>query len=943
MKNRFEINNLKGRLSRIRDRMQAQRIPPRLLFILMGVISTLWFLIRVIPKPSRAGYPCMKVAAPFMSSFVLYLLSLGGSVMVLKKARQNFFRTKYFLAGLLVVVGLVGLFFSFGYHSLNLFAEETTKTGPGDGPNQPIGTGKGVNPGRVVWVWNPAATNESCKNVYDFYKPENTSQGVVNKMVVDGITTLAGKSNLKESWEALFSYFNRKKGRGDKPYTTGEKIFIKINQGTANSKLRETEIKNGFYIPDRMTGSEEAQEGFSGTCETNPNVVLEILRELVYVVGVRQEDIAIGDPISHIFGHNYDTWATEFPGVVYADRESDGFGRTLIYPTENDLIFYSDKRQSDKLYDVIEQADYLINAANLKPHGRAGISLTAKNHFGSHARKSAFHLHYSLISPISLGHPTNNGYKKYRVQVDIMGSKYLGENTVLYIVDGLYGGGSNETKAPVKYFTKPFSNDWCNSVFFSQDQVALESVCYDFLRTEWNGSVKHSEANNDYESIPNVNGVDDYLHQAADQANWPDDIIYDPDNLGKVLGSLGAHEHWNNAVAKQYSRNLGKNRGIELVAIPDSLIGQTGSEIYGTSPIAERTVTKTAQSFSEKRKDSATETNRVQKGKTLKATVVEKHFSNGIKAADYYSVVADENNIKWFLTEKGLVSFDGTTWKSHRDKVPQTGLREIDYTFTGENKELWFSTAEGAILALVPMDKIVDVKSYIPRDTAIISKNVSAVAIGSNSVYWFGTDNGIAAYKDGKWLTDAYSDRYSRELFGTFPITAMATSNDGDSLYIATEGAGISRVYRNDVDAVSGASEYIQWGPIKVPSDTVRCICIGRNGTQWFGTEQGVARHEGYKTLEKWTVFTTDDGLISNKVQAVIEDRKGNIWFATEKGVTMFDHTAMYSFTSKDGLAGNNVKCMAIDKDGILWFGTNTGVSSYADGVFTRYTLQKEI
>ena len=942
MRNKFDINNLKGRLSSIRDRMQGYRIPPRLLFVLMGIISTVWFLIRVIPKPSRAAYPCMKVAAPFMSSFVIYLLSLGGSAMVLKRARQNFLRSKYFIATLLVVAGLIGIFFSFGYHSQNVFAEETTKTGPDDGANQPVGEGRGVNPGRVVWVWNPAATNENCKNVYDFYKPENTSQGVVNKMVADGIEKLAGQSNLRDSWEALFIYFNKTKGRGNKGYTLGEKIFIKINQGTANSKLREKEIANGFYIPEGMTGSEDAQNGFSGTCETNPNVVLEILRELVYVVGVNQKDISIGDPISHIFGHNYDAWATEFTDVIYVDRESDGFGRTLIYPTENDLIFYSDKKQSDKLYDIIENADYLINAANLKPHGRAGISLTAKNHFGSHARKSAFHLHYSLISPVSLGHPTNNGYKKYRVHVDIMGSRYLGGNTLLYIVDGLYGGGSNETRVPVKYFTKPFSGDWCNSVFFSQDQVALESVCYDFLRTEWNGSVKHSDANNDYESIPNVNGVDDYLHQAADRANWPDGIIYDPDNSGKPLGSLGVHEHWNNPVSKQYSRNLGKNKGIELLAIPDSLVGQTGSEIYGTNHIAERTVTKKDQSFSQgKAKDSSSTTNGVKKENTLKTAVVEKSFSNEVKATDYYSVVADENNIKWFLTNDGLISFDGTTWKIHPDKLPKTRLREIDYTFTGENKELWFSTAEGAVLARVPMDEINDVKTYIPRDTAIISKNVSAVAIGNNSVYWFGTDNGIAAYKDGKWLADAYSDRYSKELFEIFPITAMATSNDGDSLYIASKGAGISRVYRDDVDAISGASEYIQWGPIKVPSDTVNCICIARNGTQWFGTEQGVAKHEGYKTLEKWTVFNTNDGLISNKVQSIIEDRKGNIWFATEEGVSMFDHAAMYSFTVKDGLAGNNVKCMTIDRDGILWFGSDTGVSSYSEGVFTRYTQKK--
>jgi hypothetical protein len=275
--------------------------------------------------------------------------------------------------------------------------------------------------------------------------------------------------------------------------------------------------------------------------------------------------------MTDIYGHNYDVWFKEFPGVVYIDKFSSMHGRTLIHPTANDLIFYSDKSQKDKLYDIMEKADYLINVANLKPHGIAGISLTAKNHFGSQASPTASHLHYALILPRN-GVPTNGGYHKYRVLVDLMASKYLGQNTLLYMVDGLFGGGGQETKGPVKYFMPPFNNDWCNSILLSQDQVALESVCYDFLRTEWDGINTHNASNNVPENGPNWNGVDDYLHQAADSTNWPANIKYDPDNSGKPISSLGIHEHWNNAGMKQYSRNLGLNRGIELVSIPDNLV-----------------------------------------------------------------------------------------------------------------------------------------------------------------------------------------------------------------------------------------------------------------------------------------------------------------------------------------------------------------------------------
>ena len=48
------------------------------LFWGLGLFSTIWFLVRVIPKPSRANYPCMQTAAPLMSAFVMYLLSFTG-------------------------------------------------------------------------------------------------------------------------------------------------------------------------------------------------------------------------------------------------------------------------------------------------------------------------------------------------------------------------------------------------------------------------------------------------------------------------------------------------------------------------------------------------------------------------------------------------------------------------------------------------------------------------------------------------------------------------------------------------------------------------------------------------------------------------------------------------------------------------------------------------
>jgi hypothetical protein len=901
--NRFEINKLKGKLSKLRDWMKDHHFPPKLLFFLMGIISTIWFLIRVIPKPSRAGYPCMKVAAPFMSGFVVYLLSVGGISLAFKKIKRNLYQARYLAAGSFLLVALAGMVISIINTTQETYARTLPASGPDDGPNQPVGRALGVNPGRVVWIWNPEATNENCKTGFEtqdwYWKPENTNEKIVGTMFRNALSKLSDKPTVAESWDVLFRYFNNKKHQNSKGYTKGEKIFIKINQGTARWLLSQDDKNNGYFYPATLGPNEERRRTSMGPTETGPYIVLELLRELVNELGINQADIAVGDPMTDTYGHNYKIWFAEFPGVVYTDKFSTMHGRTMIVPTEKDVIFYSDKSQSDKIYDIVEKADYLINVANLKPHLSAGISLTAKNHFGSVARPTAGHLHYSLVG--QRNQPVNGGYHKYRVQVDLMGSKYLGQNTLLYLVDGLFGGGSSETKGPVKYFMPPFNNDWCNSIFLSLDQVALESVCYDFLRTEWNGINKHDASNNAIENNPNWNGVDDYLHQAADSSNWPAGIVYDPDNSGKPLASMGVHEHWNDPLKKQYSRDLGSGKGIELVSVPDTLV---------TKKTAENKINPASRSFGE-----------------------------GFAAKRFYSAVVDDENIKWFLTESGIASFNGKKWAMHNRnrKVPNENLKDLAFDVSDYGRELWIASPKGAAVATLPVDARSGATTYYSENSGISGDNVLAVAIGKSPLRWFGTDKGVSAFYDKKWLKNSYERKYPAGLFSDFPITAMAASPDGDSLYVTTDGGGVSRFFRNDVDGISGASEYAQWGPIEMPSDKVYSVCILPDGTQWFGTDSGVARHIGYNTLKNWTIFNKNNGLIGNYVQAIARDKKGRLWFGTKAGVSVYDGSDWISHTENDGLISNNVLCIAVDADGVVWMGTDKGVSSFKDGTFINY------
>ena len=48
----------------------------KILLPILGVLAIGWFLFRVVPKPSRAAYPCQRVAAGIGASFLVYLAGL---------------------------------------------------------------------------------------------------------------------------------------------------------------------------------------------------------------------------------------------------------------------------------------------------------------------------------------------------------------------------------------------------------------------------------------------------------------------------------------------------------------------------------------------------------------------------------------------------------------------------------------------------------------------------------------------------------------------------------------------------------------------------------------------------------------------------------------------------------------------------------------------------
>lgn len=396
--------------------------------------------------------------------------------------------------------------------------------------HEPYGTAVGAMPGRVVWTHDPNCVEWDGRGWW--WEPSHFDETAMQAMVDHGIACLGGQETARAGWSALFQAHNQSRGKAA-GYASGEKIAIKANI-------------NGSAVMDDDTSGETAMS------YTNPVLLKALLTSLVEEAGVRPADITVYD-VSRLFPDYMVDLCTQgnLNGVRFVGRNNSAVDESAPIQWS-----HSFSGKVNYLPTCVTQAEYVINLANLKGHSY-GITLCGKNHFGSFINGNLMrppegaNLHQWL---------TRNEMGLYSPLVDLTANADLGGKTVLYMLDAIIcapSEGAAITGDNSRWQQEPFNGHYTASVFVSQDPVAIDSVGADFLMNEPAVTSRNS-------SLRNNPTVENYLHEAGLVGRAPSGTTY-TDGRGNAVANLGVHEHWNNSTDKQYSRNLGKNVGIELI------------------------------------------------------------------------------------------------------------------------------------------------------------------------------------------------------------------------------------------------------------------------------------------------------------------------------------------------------------------------------------------
>ncbi|MEM9823801.1 MAG: two-component regulator propeller domain-containing protein, partial [Bacteroidota bacterium] len=253
----------------------------------------------------------------------------------------------------------------------------------------------------------------------------------------------------------------------------------------------------------------------------------------------------------------------------------------------------------------------------------------------------------------------------------------------------------------------------------------------------------------------------------------------------------------------------------------------------------------------------------------------------------------------------------------------------------------------------------------------------SSNSVGHSQVYdlledqrgyiWIGTWGGGLSRFDGQ----EFYTFGEKEGLASIYIAALLEDRQGN-IWVGSD-KGLSRYDGRNFEAIT---------LVEGQAIGIQCIEQDSSGAIWLGTSQGLFRHWKGQTIswstksafppnlkvlslyydqqhrlwagtnggayclvgDRVEVYTEENGLTSNTIQAICEDVNGQIWLATiDAGIVIFDGREWLRFRYSDLLEdGLGINQLFRDRQGRIWVGmANQGVFIW-DGVDQEYRFIRE-
>jgi ligand-binding sensor domain-containing protein/signal transduction histidine kinase len=144
-------------------------------------------------------------------------------------------------------------------------------------------------------------------------------------------------------------------------------------------------------------------------------------------------------------------------------------------------------------------------------------------------------------------------------------------------------------------------------------------------------------------------------------------------------------------------------------------------------------------------------------------------------------------------------------------------------------------------------------------------------------------------------------------------VESIARTSDG-YLWIGTQ-EGLARFdgYRFTV--------FDRSNQVALPEKWISALYVDRSGRLWIGTRDGMAVFEN----GRFSPFDQIEALRHASIRVIIEGSAGHMWVGTETGLVEIDGNTSRVFGASDGLRDSSIKALLEDRNHVLWVSTASG------------------
>ncbi len=277
----------------------------------------------------------------------------------------------------------------------------------------------------------------------------------------------------------------------------------------------------------------------------------------------------------------------------------------------------------------------------------------------------------------------------------------------------------------------------------------------------------------------------------------------------------------------------------------------------------------------------------------------------------------------------------------------------ISALFEEEDGALWVGTWGSGLKKMVG-GKVVASYSHQPGSSSSIADNrIHAIVPAGTGWYWIGTENGLSVFNSraGTFRNYFHEPGDKKTLSDNRIQSNCLIKDDQGYLWVGTwNGLNRIKLQANGYEPeqifryLSGMEE-----DYTISDNRITALLLDTKESSptktvlWIGTYTGGLNKLVLQTnpstgqiIEKFTAYTTSDGLPNDVIYGLLQDQQGNLWITTNKGLAQMNlmpgaDKLFTVFSEMDGLQSNQFFWGAAFKnvDGRMFFGGINGFNVF--------------